>query len=108
MSQYYCVTHDAGPWSEDEVGSDGNSIVKLHRNLGCKIVEEKDKPRLRGKANWGKTWIEKLFTDYMIKNYDEMLHEVIASYKVGKICLIRNKWQYLYPIGNSYQIGVKQ
>ncbi len=99
-----CLTHDAGPFTEDVKGSDGKSIIELHKRAGCKLVELKDRPKLRGKKYWGHTEIEKEFTDYMIKNYDEMLHQVIASYKVGKICLIKNKWQFLYPIGNSYWI----
>ena len=51
LIEYYCVTHDAGSWSEDALGSDGKSIVKFHRDLGCNIVELKDKPRLRGKKH---------------------------------------------------------
>ncbi len=49
---------------------------------------------------------EILFTNQTKRDHYELLHEVIASCKIGKICLIRNKWQFLYPIGNSYKIGV--
>lgn len=76
LMQYYCVTHDAGSWSEDALGSDGKSIVKLHRYLGCNVVEEKDKPRLRGKKHWGHTEIEKEFTSCMNLHLDEMFKEL--------------------------------
>ena len=76
LIEYYCVTHDAGSWSEDALGSDGKSIVKFHRDLGCNIVELKDKPRLRGKKHQGHTEIEKQFTDYMILHFDEIFQGV--------------------------------
>lgn len=41
--EYFCKTCDAGPWSEDAIGSDGKSIVKLHRYLGHDAVEYKEK-----------------------------------------------------------------
>jgi len=84
LKEYYCITHNAGPWSEDATGSGGYPIVKTHRDLGCKIVESKDKPKLRGKKNCGNTEIENEFTNYMIKNYDRILHTVIQSYKGSK------------------------
>jgi hypothetical protein len=76
LIEYYCVTHDAGSWSEDALGSDGKSIVEFHRCLGCNVVKEQDKPRLRGKKHWGHTEIEKQFTDYMILHFDEIFQGV--------------------------------
>jgi len=84
LKEYYCITHDAGPWSDDAIGSGGYPIVQTHRDLGCKIVESKDKPKLKGKENWGNTKIENELTNYMIKNYDRMLHTTIQSYKGPK------------------------
>lgn len=104
--EYFCKTCNAGPWGEDEKGSDGKLIVKLHRYLGHNVVEYV-KPKLRGKENWGNTEIEKMFTDSMIEHYDEMLHKVIASYKPAKVCLIKDKWQYVYQITRSAKSGGK-
>ena len=106
VDEFYCLTHDAGSWSENALGSDNRPIVKTHRDLGCHVIPVKDKPKSRGKKHWGHTEIENLFANHMNQNYDEMFHEVIASCKIGKMCLLRNKWQFLYPIGNSYKIGV--
>ena len=41
-NQSYCNTCDAGPWSEDAIGSDGSPIVKLHRNLKHDVIEYKE------------------------------------------------------------------
>jgi hypothetical protein len=106
LTEYYCVTHDAGSWNENALGSNNKPIVKIHRDLGCNVVEVKDKPKLIGKVNWGRTEIEKLVPECLLSHWDEWLHEVIASYKPGKVCLIKNKWQYLYPIGNYFKSGV--
>lgn len=75
--EYYCVTHDAGPWREDALGSNNKPIVKTHRDLGCNVVELKDKPKLRGRKHWGHTNIEKEFTNYMILHFDEIFKELI-------------------------------
>jgi len=37
--EYICNTCDAGPWGEDEKGSNGKLIVKFHRILGHDVVE---------------------------------------------------------------------
>jgi len=92
----FCKTCDAGPWREDATGSDGKSILGLHRKLKHEVVEYSER-KLKGKANWGNTEIEKVFTDYMIANYDEMLHKVITSSKPAKACLIKDKWKWVNP-----------
>ncbi len=91
LVEYYCVTHDAGPWSENAIGSNNKPIVKLHRNLGCNVVEVKDKPKRKGKANFGFTEIEIEATNVLLSHWDEWLHEVIAYYKHDKVCLIKDK-----------------
>lgn len=82
--EYFCITHDAGPWTKYAIGSNNKPILQIHKNLGCKIVEYKDKPKLRGKENWGNTSIENEFTNHMLKNYDKMLHSIISSCKGPK------------------------
>jgi hypothetical protein len=42
MSEWHCKSCDAGPWSEDASGSDGKSIVKLHRKLNHEVVKYKE------------------------------------------------------------------
>jgi len=89
--EYYCITHDAGPWSKDAIGSGDILLMKFHRDLGCKIVESKDRPKLRGKENWGKTDIEIQFANSMKNNFHRMLHIVIQSYKGPKKCQMIRK-----------------
>ena len=84
LVEYYCITHDVGPWTKYATGSNNKSIFQTHRDLGCKIVEYNDRPKLRGKENWRYTEIENEFTNYMINNFDRMLHIVIQSYKGPK------------------------
>src|SRR3989338_2909310 len=42
MVEYFCKTCDAGPWSDDAVGSDGKSIVKLHIDLKHEVIKYHD------------------------------------------------------------------
>ena len=76
MSESYCKSCNAGPWSEDATGSDGKSIVGFHRKLKHDVVEYMES-NLKGKANWGYTNIEKEFTNYMISNFDEIFKEYL-------------------------------
>ncbi|HEY4680052.1 MAG TPA: hypothetical protein VIH04_02175 [Nitrosarchaeum sp.] len=40
--EYRCNDCDAGPWSENALGSDGIPIVKFHRDLKHDVVECKE------------------------------------------------------------------
>jgi hypothetical protein len=45
--EWYCKTCDAGPWSEDVIGSNEKLIVKYHRDLGHVLAEYKEpKPKV--------------------------------------------------------------
>jgi hypothetical protein len=91
----FCNTCNAGPWGEDEKGSDGKSIVGLHMKLKHDVVEYME-PKLRGKTNWGNTEIEKEFTKFFNEDVDKWRHSLIASDKDStNICLIkdRSKWE---------------
>jgi hypothetical protein len=98
MTLYFCDKRckisSGGAGEFDDQNILFKQIKVAHKNCpGFQIGMRK----LKGKSNWGHTEIEKMFTDYMIKNYDEMLHEVIASYKPGKVCLIKDKWKWMNP-----------
>ena len=84
MTLYFCdklckiSRGGAGSWDDHENFS---NIRLAHKNCsGFQIGTRK----LKGKENWGHTEIENEFTNYMIKNYDELLHIVIHSYKGSK------------------------
>ena len=79
----------AGPWDDD----DSEFFVKIKSAHFKCIGFQKGERKLKGKSNWENTEIEKEFTYYMIKNYDEMLYDVITSYRLDKVCLIIDKWK---------------
>jgi len=45
--EYFCNTCDAGPWSEDAVGSAGVLIVKTHRDLGHDVIEYQEPEKIK-------------------------------------------------------------
>lgn len=45
--EYVCKTCDAGPWSEDATGSDGISILILHRNLKHDVIKYKKPKKIK-------------------------------------------------------------
>jgi len=99
MTSWYCdsfckISQDgAGSWDD----GDSEFFVKIKSAHSKCSGFQKGERKLKGKSNWGNTEIEKEFTDHMIKNYDEMLHRVIAHYKHGKVCVIKDKLKWVNP-----------
>ena len=93
MTNNYCDANckisrgGAGPW-DDQIENYSN-IKQAHRDcIGFQIGE----PKLKGKANWGHTEIEQLFTDYCKENIHEWFHNLVAPGKGSKKgCLIKDK-----------------
>ena len=78
-----------GPWDDQH---EYFSKIKLaHRNcLGFQIGE----PKIKGKANWENTEIEKEATIIFNQNIDRWLHGLIADLKgPSDVCLIKDKWK---------------
>lgn len=84
MVEWYCNTCNAGPWSEDEKGSDGKSIVKLHRKLKHDVVEyhepEKSFEQLATELLHELDPIQKLIDRKESKKQD-LLEEIISFLK---------------------------
>jgi len=96
MTDWYCkdcpVTGtDCGPW--DDQHETFSSIRQAHKNC---LGFQKGEPKLRGRANWGYTEIEKEATDFLLSHWDEWLHILIANVKgPDKVCLIKDKWRWM-------------
>jgi hypothetical protein len=97
MTNWFCdercriVRGGAGPW--DDQFKIFSNIRSAHAN--CPGFQEGERV-LKGKANWGHTEIEKLFTDYFNEHIDEWFHNLVAYYKgPKKSCLIKDKWKWV-------------
>lgn len=93
MTDWFCkecpVTGtDCGPWDDELEFKNIHHTHKNHR--GFQIGE----PKLRGKANWGHTEIEKEATIVFNQNIDSWFNELIVALKSSeKVCLIKDKWK---------------
>lgn len=94
MTGYFCqpckLNGDyCGPW--DDQHEYFSNIQQAHKN--CPGFQ-KGEPKLRGKANWGHTEIEKEATEIVNQNIDRWFHELIGDLKGSeKVCSIKNKWK---------------
>ena len=98
LSEWHCdckcriVLGGAGPWSDENKELFFN--VK-HAHSKC-IGFQKGELKLKGKANWGHTEIEKEYNNLPFANLSELLHNVIAYLKgPEKVCLIKEKWKWM-------------
>ena len=95
MSNWYCDSKckisngGAGPWSDKNKEFFYRMKSAHSQCIGFQIGE----PKLRGKANWGNTGVEKWYNGSLFpKKICEMLHILIANTKgPGKCCLIPKK-----------------
>ncbi len=80
----------AGPWGDHENFA---NIRNVHRNCpGFQIGE----PKLKGRANWENTEIEKEATKVFNEIIYQYSHELVAYLKgPEKVCLIKDKWEWV-------------
>lgn len=98
MTSWYCdlkcriSNGGAGPWSDANKEFFFNIKHAHSKCIGFQIGEQK----LRGKANWGHTEIEKEYNNMSFINLSELLHNLIAHLKgPEKVCLIKDKWKWV-------------
>ena len=66
---YFCETHNAGPWSVREVGTNGKSIYNFHIEKGCNVVPYKEKNH-RDLSDSINDFVDDL-KDFQVKQKDE-------------------------------------
>jgi|APSaa5957512535_1039671.scaffolds.fasta_scaffold08917_4 P4 family phage/plasmid primase-like protien len=98
--EQFCNTCDAGPWSEDAIGSGGFLIVESHRKLGHDVVEYQEPEKIKftftkwtdkDRENFKKSLREESpiqnFADYFRNNKDAPYLEYAEA--VQELCNIK-------------------